>query len=75
MDVNIRQCAEIVISLKEEMNEGRSAIAYPPVSDMQIAEFIKRIGEDMERSNAALFEHLRLTSNTPENIRKAARGS
>jgi hypothetical protein len=72
MDIDIRQCAEIITSLKGEMNGGRSIIAHPPVSDTQITEFLKRIGEDLETSNVDLFKYLKSTANTPENIKNAA---
>jgi hypothetical protein len=74
MNINIRQCADIIINLKGEVNGGRSVIAHPPVSDTQITDFLERIGEDIEADNIDLFKHLRTMSNTPENIKNAARG-
>jgi hypothetical protein len=75
MDASIRRCIEDIMSLKRDVTTARSAIAHPPVSDAQITQFLKRMREDLETSNIALFDHLRQTSNTAENVQNATKGS
>jgi hypothetical protein len=77
MGLHIRSCADRLVAMKGSVAVDRRHLAHPDIPDHRLLEFLSRLGSDeegLEPSEVTLFEFLKSTSNTVENIARAARG-
>jgi hypothetical protein len=77
MGLHIRSCADRLVAMKGSVAVNQRDLAHPNIPDHRLLEFLSRLGSDeegLEPHEVSLFDFLKSTSTTVENIACAARG-
>jgi len=75
LDLNLCYYTHNIIAKRDVITE-RTNLAHPTISQECLEEFLNHLGansQNLEPLEVALFNHLKSTSNTPENVQRAAR--